>query len=315
MKTKLLTKSPVGPIGIVLLSACLWQSRAQDLSLVSAPPQGGTFYLLSGETELGSGPPWPFDPYEGLLPVYAVAGSPGSFVVADSAETFALYQAVMRGRRLGLAEVAWLDGEGMLAYSQSGGPEPPGDGGEAGGGEWNPPAHQSPEYGPEDLWLALTNYAAGAGSFVIHAPEPDAFDWFGTTNLNLAVSPPELNATNWVWLGRTAAGQTNVVLTNLWPEMGFFRLGTLVDADADGLTDAYERLVAHTDPQNPDTDGDGLSDGWEVAHGMNPLVDESAQTATRWNYGYDGSGWLRVVSGAGSKSITLDDEGNIQQLP
>lgn len=39
-----------------------------------------------------------------------------------------------------------------------------------------------------------------------------------------------------------------------------------VDSDSDGLTDAEEILLG-TSPTNPDTDGDGLLDGWEV-HGF-----------------------------------------------
>lgn len=33
-----------------------------------------------------------------------------------------------------------------------------------------------------------------------------------------------------------------------------------------------------TDPMNPDTDGDGLLDGWELAHGMDPAVDNSGDS-------------------------------------
>lgn len=58
-------------------------------------------------------------------------------------------------------------------------------------------------------------------------------------------------------------------------------LGT--DSDHDGLTDDYETNVSHTDPTNPDTDGDWFSDGQEVldagiaginikALGADPLV-------------------------------------------
>lgn len=36
-----------------------------------------------------------------------------------------------------------------------------------------------------------------------------------------------------------------------------------IDTDGDGLTDGYEREIG-TDPNNPDTDGDGLTDGEEV---------------------------------------------------
>jgi hypothetical protein len=42
------------------------------------------------------------------------------------------------------------------------------------------------------------------------------------------------------------------------------------DTDNDGLTDCEENLL-HTDPLNPDTDGDGIPDGLEVRFGMNPL--------------------------------------------
>lgn len=42
------------------------------------------------------------------------------------------------------------------------------------------------------------------------------------------------------------------------------------DTDGDGLTDYDEVKVFGTDPKNPDTDGDGYKDGDEVAHGYNP---------------------------------------------
>ena len=42
---------------------------------------------------------------------------------------------------------------------------------------------------------------------------------------------------------------------------GFLRLGTRLDTDGDGLSDAYETLAFGTDPDNPDTDGDGVPDG------------------------------------------------------
>ena len=43
------------------------------------------------------------------------------------------------------------------------------------------------------------------------------------------------------------------------------------DTDGDGLSDGDEVLIWHTNPLNPDTDGDGFSDGSEVFHGYNPL--------------------------------------------
>jgi len=46
----------------------------------------------------------------------------------------------------------------------------------------------------------------------------------------------------------------------------------LADTDGDGLTDWYEIHVSGTDPTHADTDGDGLNDAWEVRYGLNPLV-------------------------------------------
>lgn len=47
--------------------------------------------------------------------------------------------------------------------------------------------------------------------------------------------------------------------------------GALLDQDMDGLTYTQE-LEESTDPGRYDSDGDGLSDGYEVANGTNPLV-------------------------------------------
>ena len=43
------------------------------------------------------------------------------------------------------------------------------------------------------------------------------------------------------------------------------------DTDGDGLSDGDEVIIWKTNPLNPDTDGDGYSDGSEVFHGYNPL--------------------------------------------
>lgn len=42
------------------------------------------------------------------------------------------------------------------------------------------------------------------------------------------------------------------------------------DSDGDGLSDAFEESVLHTDPRRRDTDGDGLSDLREKDFGSNP---------------------------------------------
>ena len=54
----------------------------------------------------------------------------------------------------------------------------------------------------------------------------------------------------------------------------------LADSDGDGLSDAYELNTSHTNPLVTDTDGDGVNDGDEVAAGTNPL-DGSSRFAVK----------------------------------
>jgi hypothetical protein len=65
------------------------------------------------------------------------------------------------------------------------------------------------------------------------------------------------------------------LLTNLPSTSTFLILGTPLDTDQDGLTDAYENLVSKTDPNKPDTDGDGVLDGWEVVFHTDPKNQDS----------------------------------------
>lgn len=44
-----------------------------------------------------------------------------------------------------------------------------------------------------------------------------------------------------------------------------------LDSDSDGLIDIEETDIYGTDPNNPDTDGDGMPDGWEVQYSLKPL--------------------------------------------
>lgn len=47
------------------------------------------------------------------------------------------------------------------------------------------------------------------------------------------------------------------------------RMGPMDDADGDGLT-TWDEYVHNTDASSPDTDGDGMDDGYEANHGLNP---------------------------------------------
>ena len=48
-------------------------------------------------------------------------------------------------------------------------------------------------------------------------------------------------------------------------------MAAALDSDGDGLSDKLEETQYGTDINDPDTDNDGMSDGWEVQHGLNPL--------------------------------------------
>jgi len=96
------------------------------------------------------------------------------------------------------------------------------------------------------------------------------YDVFSTTNL----SGNNITNSQWVWLERGPTCST-YEYTNQPDAQTFYILGTPRDSDHDGLTDAYELLVSKTNPNLGDTDGDGMPDGWEVANGLNPLVNDA----------------------------------------
>ncbi|MCU0783343.1 MAG: hypothetical protein MUF81_04695, partial [Verrucomicrobia bacterium] len=73
------------------------------------------------------------------------------------------------------------------------------------------------------------------------------YDVFTTTNL---VGDNGTNS-QWVWLERGPSCST-YQYTNQAEAVSFYLVGTPLDSDGDGFTDAYERLVSHSDPNVPD---------------------------------------------------------------
>ena len=89
-----------------------------------------------------------------------------------------------------------------------------------------------------------------------------AFDIFATTRP--ATNASGLLLKGWTFVRRTQFGEMDVWLTNVWPSPPTFLLGTLMDSDNDGLTDAYEVLTSHTNPQLWDSNGSGIGDGDKI---------------------------------------------------
>jgi hypothetical protein len=131
------------------------------------------------------------------------------------------------------------------------------------------------------------------------------YDVFATT----ALQSPITNGV-WYWMGQGYHCVTYTI-TNLPNTACFLILGQPTDRDSDGLTDAYEMLVSHTDPNKADTSGDGMLDGWKIIWGLNPLINNPAQISERSNFNYTLAGWLNALSGVRTETITPDAEGNL----
>ncbi len=82
-------------------------------------------------------------------------------------------------------------------------------------------------------------------------------------------------------------------------------LDALRDPDGDGLTN-IEEFNRGTDPSNPDSDGGGTPDGWEVLNGLDPTyrLDDLADL--------DGDGWdswNEFIHGTDPRNPDTDDDG------
>jgi len=118
---------------------------------------------------------------------------------------------------------------------------------------------------------------------------------------------------NWSWQGQGQRRQ-QCSLSELPQGTIFLILGSPQDSDGDGLTDAYENLVSHTDPHNPNSNLDGILDGWEILLGLNPTINNFTSPSQRANYGYTAADWLNQISNAKSGLVGLDNEGNVQSV-
>jgi hypothetical protein len=163
------------------------------------------------------------------------------------------------------------------------------------------------------VWITnVTATAAGSNTenvtFTIQGGQAGYYyDVFATG----ALQSPITNAV-WFWMGQGNSGNTYTL--PITSANAFIILGTPQDTDGDGLTDAYELLVSHTDPNNAYSNLDGILDGWETLLGLNPQMANFTSPNQRANYGYTPADWLNGVSGVRSGTIGLDYEGNVQSV-
>jgi hypothetical protein len=172
-------------------------------------------------------------------------------------------------------------------------------------------------YGTNAYQVWITNVTATAVSngttaisFTIEGGQDGSmYDVFATG----ALEAPLANAL-WYWMGQ-AGHFTNYTISITSPN-AFLILGTPSDTDSDGLTDSYELLISHTDPNNPRSNLDGILDGWDVLLGLNPQTSNVNTPSERANYGYTLADWLNTITGVQGKSGTIrtDNEGNVQTV-
>jgi len=262
---------------------------AQGLPLVPRDqlPWFGSFWVVRNSVPCVT-PPLPCPPLDESLPVYAI--SEGQFLVDEaggplllrrssttsltSADYAAIIQTQVDDLVNHIAFIQEAESKAGLSTLDSEDPPPvPGEGAAGDNRTNSPPIYTlgldlclyPPVITSNSITIAITN-TPDSGWLT------NAYDLFYTTNM-ASLPEPVLCVTNWAWWSRSTSGQTNFAISNPGFSECYFRLGTMQDSDADGLTDAYERLTSHTDPENPDTDGDGLSDGYEVWGSLtNPRV-------------------------------------------
>jgi hypothetical protein len=133
--------------------------------------------------------------------------------------------------------------------------------------------------------------------------------FYYTVQTNLVNGYEEIEGTNIVSIGyHYVATDTNgIPLDNLWSGIPDYL------TDPNGLLGAWELEYFGYLGVNPNGDpaGDGISNFQKYYLGLNPLVNNWAQSGERSNYSYDFTDWLDGISGVRTGSVGLDNEGNV----
>ncbi|MDM8523055.1 DUF4114 domain-containing protein [Desulfococcaceae bacterium HSG8] len=121
------------------------------------------------------------------------------------------------------------------------------------------------------------NVSDSAGWNLGTLPDTVALDVFETKQLTLDVDLPATpGETNTITVTVASQADPNV-MEKLKVKVSIqLSEDDRKDLDNDGLLNFEEEYRYNTDPENPDTDGDTMPDGWEVNHGLNPIVDDAS---------------------------------------
>jgi probable HAF family extracellular repeat protein len=115
------------------------------------------------------------------------------------------------------------------------------------------------------FWLTAPVITNSLISLSIYGQDPAMpFDIYARSNLN--------PGTAWVLATNGAIGQTNYILpVSQYPANQFFIAASGADLNLDGISDGAAALIWHVNPF-VNSSGDGLSDAWKLAHGLNPAI-------------------------------------------
>ncbi|MCH2223209.1 MAG: CotH kinase family protein [Crocinitomicaceae bacterium] len=142
-----------------------------------------------------------------------------------------------------------------------------------------------------------TTYYGGISTLTIAQPEPGfMFDhWEYTVG-------PMVNADT---------EDTNAIEINLPEDIVAVFIPENPDIDGDGITNDDETNIYGTDPTNPDTDGDGIDDGVEIGNGSDPL-DPCDPDTNSPNCDSDGDGLFNVdeINTHGTDPFNPDTDGD-----